>query len=254
MTVPVVHTDPSVREAVRRGVRNRKLHMVSCRSLDRIERLLHERLIDAIVVSLRDVPLDGVLRLRTDFPNIPLFAFTAHRPDDGRVVLACDDAGVHVLVAGVDEPIVGEYVGAQSAAAIRRAELSEAPDLLRLADPLQRRAWEEILARVDTAVRTSAVAEALGVSREHLSREFAAGDAPNLKRVIDLARLACAAQMLSNPGYSVGQVAGILSYSSASHLAGSSARIAGVRPSALAGLGPRGVLHRFRLGRTRSRL
>ena len=82
----------------------------------------------------------------------------------------------------------------------------------------------------------------------------AAGGAPNLKRVIDLARTACAADLLGNPGYTVRAVVNILGYASPSHLAGAARRVAGVVPHELRDLGPRGVLGRFVRGRTRSRL
>ena len=98
------------------------------------------------------------------------------------------------------------------------------------------------------------VARALRRSREHLSREFAAGGAPNLKRVIDLLRTVCAADLLANPGYTVGDVTTILRFSSPSHLAAAARRIAGVAPGDLGGLGPRGVFTRFLKGRMRSRI
>jgi AraC-like DNA-binding protein len=92
------------------------------------------------------------------------------------------------------------------------------------------------------------------VSREHLSRQFGAGGAPNLKRVIDLTRVACAAQLLGSPGYRIAAVVRVLHFTSPSHLAGTVRRIAGVAPSALGGLGPRGVLQAFARGNTRSRV
>ena len=60
-------------------------------------------------------------------------------------------------------------------------------------------------------------------SREHLSRQFAAGGAPNLKRVIDLTRVACAAQLLANPGYTIPIVVRLLHFASSSHLSGTAA-------------------------------
>src|SRR3989475_12076092 len=90
--------------------------------------------------------------------------------------------------------------------------------------------------------------------RSHLSREFAAGGAPNLKRVIDLARTACAADLLGNPGYTVRAVVNILGYASTSHLAGAARRGAGATPQELRAVGPRGVLARFTRGKTRSRV
>src|SRR5947199_368412 len=70
----------------------------------------------------------------------------------------------------------------------------------------------------------------------------------------DLARTACAADLLGNPGYSVRQVVRILGYASPSHLAGAARRVAGATPQELRELGPRGVLTRFLRGRTRSRI
>jgi AraC-like DNA-binding protein len=126
--------------------------------------------------------------------------------------------------------------------------------VLRLAEPLQRRVWFDLLERVDQPIRTSEIARRVGCSREHLSREFGAGGAPNLKRVIDLTRVACAASLLRNPGYDVVTVARILRFATASHLSATTRRIAGVAPRSLGDLGPRGVLANFTRGKTRSRI
>ena len=251
--IPVVHSDVAIRETIRRGMRNRRVRVVGCRSLERVEQLLDEALVDAIVLDVRRESAERARRISERYPGIPIFAFSAFRPDDGVLLSVCARVGFHILVVGVDEPVANEYITAHSAGMWWRRQLQDAPELLRLSEPMQRRAWDEVLAMVDTPARTGGVAHSLGVSREHLSREFAAGGAPNLKRVIDLARLACAAQLLTNPGYSVERVAGILKYSSPSHLAESARRIAGVRPSMLGAVGPRGVLFRFQQGRTRSR-
>ena len=142
----------------------------------------------------------------------------------------------------------------KSASRLRKEALSAAPRLLRLTEPLQMKAWNEVLESVGQSTTTSDIASKLGHTREYISREFAAGGAPNLKRVIDLARAAWAADLLANPGYTVRVVSEILRFSSPSHLAGCAKRVAGVPAADLANLGPKGVLHRFRRGRTRSRL
>ncbi|MCH7682819.1 MAG: helix-turn-helix domain-containing protein [Gemmatimonadetes bacterium] len=159
-----------------------------------------------------------------------------------------------ILVDGIDDPIAGEVIASRSTAGERRSLLADAPRRLRLSEPVQLRAWHEVLIRVGTPTSTSDVAHALGLAREHVSREFASGGAPNLKRVIDLVRIACAAHLMANPGYSVATVARILGYSSSSHLASCARRIAGVSALGLAELGTRGVLNRFLGDRTRSRL
>ena len=150
--------------------------------------------------------------------------------------------------------MVGELLLPRTASAARETTLAQAPRLLRLTEPLQERAWREVLRQVGGRLRAADVARTLKVSREHLSRQFGAGGAPNIKRVIDLARAATAADLLANPGYSVRTVARILHFSSASHLSGSARRIAGVTAAGLAKLGPRGVLAAFLKGRTRSRV
>jgi len=177
------------------------------------------------------------------------------RPDDGALLASCRDAGfTGVLVEGVDNAVAGEWIAARTAQVARRLALADAPRLLRLTDRLQLAAWEEVLRRAGTPTKTGDVAQALRVTREHLSREFGAGGAPNLKRVIDLARASCAADLLGNPGYSVRCVVRILGYASPSHLAGAARRVAGATPAELRELGPRGVLTRFLRGRTRSRV
>jgi AraC-like DNA-binding protein len=109
--------------------------------------------------------------------------------------------------------------------------------------------------RVAAPWRTEALARALRVSREHLSRQFGAGGAPNLKRVIDLCRVVTAAQLLANPGYAVADAARLLGFASPSHLGGTARRVAGVGARELQGLTPGDLLTRFvRLGRTRSRV
>jgi AraC-like DNA-binding protein len=131
--------------------------------------------------------------------------------------------------------------------------MADAVRVLRLDEDIQQRAWERLVAEVDKPVRTADLARRLNVSREHLSRQFGAGGAPNLKRVIDLTRIAAASQLLRNPGYSARTVVRLLSFSSPTHLNSTSSRIAGVPATGLARLGPRGVLAHFARGKTRSR-
>ncbi len=202
-----------------------------CRTIQAVERLLEQRLVDAVVLDVRHCDSVG-LSLPARFPRIPMYALCAVRPDDGALLASCRDAGfTGVLVEGVDNAVAGEWIAARTAQVARRLALADAPRLLRLTDRLQLAAWEEGLRRAGTPTKTGHVAQVLRVTREHLSREFAAGGAPNLKRVIDLA----------------------LGYASPSHLAGAARRVAGATPVELRELGPRGVLTRFLRGRTRSR-
>ncbi|MDP3910620.1 MAG: helix-turn-helix domain-containing protein [Gemmatimonadales bacterium] len=252
--VPVFHPRSDARRALKRGYPRRAGHVRLCRTVQAVEKLLGQRLVDAVVLDARTCAAEG-LALPHRFPRIPMYALTAVRPEDGALLSACRQAGfAGVLVEGVDNAVAGEWIAARTAQVVRRAALADAPRLLRLTDRLQLAAWDEVLRRAGGPTKTAHVAQALRVTREHLSREFGAGGAPNLKRVIDLARTACAADLLGNPGYTIRAVVRILGYASPSHLAGAARRVAGATPNELRELGPRGVLTRFLRGRTRSRI
>jgi AraC-like DNA-binding protein len=256
--VPVFHPRREARRAVRRGYpRSGGAGTVRlCRTLDGVERLLGSRLVDAVVLDVKAAP-EATLGLAARFRRIPVHAFSAFRSDDGRLLAACHAAGVAgILVEGVDNAVVGEWVAGRTAQRARRQALHDAPRLLRLTERLQLAAWEAALASLGggAPLRTADLARLLRVSREHLSREFGAGGAPNLKRVLDLVRVACAADLLANPGYTVRAVVRILDYASPGHLAAAARRVGGVTAAGLRTLGVRGVLGRFVRGRTRSRL
>ena len=241
--------------ALRRTLPKAGPGVVACRTPAALRRLLERRLVDAVVLTPSAAVLPELAQLRSHLPGIPVVAYAAFRPDDGELLLACRrHAVVSVAVEGVDDPIVGEMVLRASITAERRRALADAPRMLRLTEPLQRAAWGVLVGEVERPIRTTTLAKHLQVSREHLSRQFGAGGAPNLKRVIDLTRIACAAQLLANPGYSIPTVVRVLHFASSSHLSSTSRRIANVSTRGLGALGPRGVLQAFAKGNTRSRV
>jgi len=253
--VGMAHHNPTMRAVLRRGLRARGVRVVGCRGLEQLAHVFQAELVDAAVVGAGREHMEATLSLASQFPRVPIFLAGAFRPDDGALLLAYRRGGLRaILVDGVDDHAAAELVGARGASSARCYALRDAPRLLRLTEPLQVRAWQEVLARVGTSTTTAQIARALRVTREHLSREFAAGSAPNIKRVIDLVRVLWAADLLANPGYSVAAVARVLRFSSPGHLAGCAHRIVGAGPRELPRLGLRGVLGRFLRGRMRSRL
>ena len=254
--IPVLLPSAKARQALRRTMPRGRARIVQCRTAAQLLRALSSSLADAVVVDLRAAGAREALeQCREAFPDVPRFAYAAFRPDDGELLRACvTDYEAAPIVEGVEDAVAFDLVLPRTAGALREASLAQAPRLLRLTEPIQERAWREVLRRVGGPIRASDIARTLKVSREHLSRQFGAGGAPNLKRVIDLARTATAADLLGNPGHSVRSVARILRFSSASHLSGSARRVAGVTAAGLPRLGPRGVLAAFLKGRTRSRL
>jgi AraC-like DNA-binding protein len=241
--------------ALRRTLPKAGPGVVACRTPAALRRLLERRLVDAVVLAPNTGLLPELAELRSHLPGIPVVAYAPFRPDDGELLLACRRHTVAaVAVEGVDDPIVGEMVMRASITAERRRALADAPRMLRLTEPLQQAAWGVLVGEVERPIRTTTLAKRLEVSREHLSRQFGAGGAPNLKRVIDLTRVACAAQLLVNPGYSIPTVVRVLHFASSSHLSSTSRRIANVSTRGLGALGPRGVLQAFAKGNTRSRV
>lgn len=252
----VMLTSRRARVALRRALPRGRARLVYCRSAGAVARALAGALADAIVVDIREpAAREALAACRIAYPNVPRFVYTAFRPDDGELLRVwVAEEGAVPIVEGVEDTVLAELILPRTASAAREASLVQAPRLLRLTEPLQEKAWREVLRRVGAPIRAAELARTLKVSREHLSRQFGAGGAPNIKRVIDLARTATAADLLANPGYTVRGVARILRFSSASHLSGSARRVAGVTAAELPGLGPRGVLAAFLRGRTRSRL
>lgn len=241
--------------ALRRSLPKSGPSVVSCKTPTALRRLLETRLVDAVVLAPQPGVLAELSALRARLPSVPVVAYAPFRPDDGELLLACcHHAVASVVVEGVDDPIVGDLVLRSSITAERRRALIDAPRMLRLTEPLQQAAWNLLLGEVERPMRTNVLAKRLRISREHLSRQFGAGGAPNLKRVIDLTRVACAAQLLGNPGYPVRTVVRVLHFTSSTHLASTARRIANVPTSGLGDLGPRGVLAAFVRGNTRSRV
>ncbi|HET9150747.1 MAG TPA: AraC family transcriptional regulator [Gemmatimonadales bacterium] len=227
--------------------------VVSCRNAAALEHHLERHLTDALVLSPGRMADPATGRLGERYPQLPVIAFGPFRPNDAPTLMAWLDRGATLAVADVDDAIVGELVTRTSLTAHRRRAMSDARRVLRLDEAIQQQAWELLVADVERPVRTSALARRLGVSREHLSRQFGAGAAPNLKRVIDLTRIAAASQLLQNPGYDPRAVVRLLNFSSAAHLNRTAMRIAGTTAAGLGRLGPRGVLAHFAKGKMRSR-
>jgi AraC-like DNA-binding protein len=158
-----------------------------------------------------------------------------------------------VVVESIDDGVCRDLVLRRAFSSRFALALEQPPSLLELDTPLQQGAWRCIVAWSGRPVRTQLLADALGVTREHLSRTFAADGAPNLKRVIDLVRLIAAAELAKNPGYDVRDVAAVLDFASSSHLSSTAQRVVGTRPASLARLRAVDLVDRFTKGHGRSR-
>lgn len=241
--------------SLRRTLAPQPPSVVACHGPARLRRAIEDRLLEAIVVGQKALRSPDLLQLRVQFPALPVVVYATFKPDDGELLGRLEAPGgvTAVAVEGIDDSIVGELVRRSALSAERRILLASAPRYLRLSEPIQQRAWALLVGAVSLPVRTSEVARWMGTSREHLSRQFAAGGAPNLKRVIDLLRVITAAQLLANPGYSIADVARLLGFASTPHLGVTVERIAGVGAEELRRLGPGRVFEAFVRSAMRSR-
>lgn len=244
------------RDLLRRAFTRRRSRLTLVRTAEAAARVLRTSLVDAVVVDVCAGGDEawGAVALARELPSIPFFALAAPRLADAAALgrAAALDV-VDVFIEGVDDAALRDLVVPHAFTARFDAALRSAYDVLGLGAPLQQRAWEIIVASGGRPVRTDTIAKALDVTREHLSRSFATGGAPNLKRVIDLVRLIAAAELAKNPGYDLADVATVLSFASPSHLANTADRVAGIRAASLTRLRARDLLARFSQGRSRSR-
>src|SRR5256885_2133019 len=86
--VPVFHPRAEPRRAVKRGYPRESGSVRLCRTLVAVERLLYQRLVDAVVLDVKAAP-EAALALPARFPRIPMFVLSALRPDDGALLATC---------------------------------------------------------------------------------------------------------------------------------------------------------------------
>lgn len=243
-----------VRQALQRLPR-RRVHVTVTGDLATFRLALRNALVDAVVVDLGagDAAWHAAA-LAGELPSAAWLGVAAWRAADGPAIDRATRLGLSdVLADGVDDALLPSTIARAAFTTRFAAAFATAPASFRLERPVQQAAWEAIVAHGGRPVTTGMVAEGLAVSREHLSRAFAAGGAPNLKRVIDFIRLSAAASLAKNPLYDTGDVARVLQFASASHLATATRRIVGLTPSSLARLRPAELAEHFIRGHARSR-
>lgn len=244
------------RALIRSVFPRRKCRVLFARNLADFGDTFRRELVDAAIVDVATPHEDtwAVAGLAREFPSAPFFGLCTLRASEGPAVARCADLEfADVLVEGIDDGCARELVARRGFSARFADALRVPPPLLALDAPVQQKAWEYIVAHAGRRVQTVNLAERLGVTREHLSRTFAAEGAPNLKRIIDLVRLLAAAELAKNPGYDVRDVASVLDFASSSHLSSTAQRVVGTRPASLARLRSVDLIQRFCKGHGRSR-
>jgi AraC-like DNA-binding protein len=256
LTIVVLAARDRARHLVKDAFPRRRTRLTLARNIREFERCFRTGVVDAALVDLGGATEEVMraIELAREFPSAPFFALSPFRPSDATLcarAVAFDFA--EILVEGVDDHLVRELVTPRAFTTRFAEAMAVPPAALHVDTPLRLESWRVLVAHAGRPIHTNDVATALGVTREHLSRAFGAAGAPNLKRVIDLVRLAVAAELSKNPGYDVGDVARVLGFASSSHLSTTSQRIVGIRPTSLARLRTVDLVERFVHGRMRSR-
>lgn len=250
----------AVRERARTLMRaafpRRRARLVLARTPEELDAAFRTSLVDAAIIDLAGAQ-DETWRsaaLAREFPSVPFFGLTALRAAEAPALAQCVALDfADVIVESIDDSIARDLVLRAAFSTRFSAALATPPDALGLDTQLQRAAWRGIVSWSGRPVRTQLLADAIGVTREHLSRTFSAAGAPNLKRVIDLVRLISAAELAKNPGYDVRDVAAVLDFASSSHLSSTAQRVVGMKPASLARLRAVDLVERFTKGHGRSR-
>lgn len=245
------------KDALRRALPRRRAKLSFVRGGAELTAVLQQTLVDAVIVDLGHATDEtwAVAATAREFPSIPFFAYAALRASElPALARACTLEFADCIAEGVEDELCRDLVMPATFTVRFATALRGAEERLGLTTALQHDAWRYIVAQGGRTVRTEAIAAAVGLTREHLSRRFAADGAPNLKRVIDLVRLLAAAELAKNPGYDLPDVARVLGFASASHLSASCQRLVGVKSASLTRLRPTDLMDRFvKQGRGRSR-
>jgi AraC-like DNA-binding protein len=235
------------RQLVRSAFPRRRAHVVSAKSASEVEEQLVKDLVDAVIFDAGAGDDAQRLIARADeFQSVPFVLVTTLLPVDAPLVARAAESGVcDVLIEGVDDVAARDLVSRRAFSTRFERALSSPPPVLHLETPLQIAVWQSVVKRAGRPVRTDQLAKELSVSREHLSRSFAVGQAPTLKKVIDLVRVLAAAELSKNAGYDVRDVAEVLGFASSSHLSSTTQRLVGAKASSLSRLRAMDLLDRF---------
>ncbi len=247
----------TTRERARRLVRpafpRRRGRVVVVQRVTELRQAMRHELVDAAIVdtAVGDEAWSAAALAR-EFPSSPFFMLAPLWPSETpQFARAASLECVDVLGDGVDDAVLAALIEPHRFTTRFAIALDAPPPAFGLTTALQREVWRTIVGRAGRATTTSVLAEHFRLSREHLSRSFAVGGAPTLKRVIDVVRVCVAAELTKNPGYDVADVARLLGFASSSHLAATTQRLLGTRPTSLARLRTVDIFERIEAARRR---
>lgn len=252
MAVLVALLDQPAAAAVRRTLPPGSPQLIRAASLAALRRLLERRPLEGCITDPAHLDGAALAALRRDWPTLPIIVTVTPRAEDAARLRSWRQAGATALVAaGVEDALRGAVLLRHAYRTARWRALAELARAARCETALQHRIWQRLLAEADRPPPLAKLAADVDLARETLSRQFAAGDAPTLKRAADAARVVFAAQLLVNPACSVSVAARLLGFAGPAHLRTTARRITGGPVGELAALGAGGALAAFLRGHAR---
>ena len=177
-TVLVFAPRERTRALAREAFPRRRWRLLVTRTVDDTPRAFRDELIDAALIDIGSAQEENwrAAAYAREFPSVPFFALTTLRATDGPALAQCATLEfADVLVEDVDEEVMRELVLRQAFSTRFARALIIPPPPLGLTTGVQLDAWQYVIQYAGRPVRTAALAESLGVTREHMSRSFFGG-------------------------------------------------------------------------------
>lgn len=211
--------------------------LVHQESLREAIRLVRERGVDAMLVSVRRCPADVAPLLEQftrAFPAVPTIALmTGHTPADAEALLRIGATGVRQVVDATDASGWRRLREVLSAPPAERAAAILAPVHRELGpiDAGSRRFWDELVRTAPTTTTIRAIAIRLGVTPSTLVSRFARAGLPSPKDHLVAVRLCYAARLFDEGDLTIGDVAYRLDYASPQSFGRHLRGVMGITPS-----------------------
>src|SRR5256885_1084568 len=137
------------RALVRAGFPRRKWKIITTRSAEELEAVFRRVLVDAALIDLGapDEDIWKAAAFAAEFPSTPFFAILPLRPTDTPAVARCAGLGfIDVIVDGIDDNVARDLVQPHAFSSRFQQALVDPPHTLALTTPLQKSAWEVVVA------------------------------------------------------------------------------------------------------------
>ena len=180
----------------------------------------------------------GIQRLHTLFPSLPVIVYTGLAPDLPAVLLQLGQAGIRrvIVLRHDDHPQrLGDTLMGEAAHAVSHTLIDAIADLLQGFPGELRWAIETVIREPATVQSVKALADRAKMDRRTCLRWFAKAQLPPPSVTLTALRVVYAHRLLQDPGYTVEDVATRLGYAQARSFAQAAKEVLGLTPGEVRG-------------------